>query len=389
MLPLGLMLLLGAALAGCDVFDPKPDGGSGRAEVVWTMPKTDPYDNHVQPIIDGDRAFVSTDGRLFALDLGTGEEQWSVQIGREAESLHADGDRLYLHVGGAVRAFEKATGRAVWTASLDDIGGSAFNKLADDGEHLYLGRRGAVQQIHRTDGTLSRRYVLSGLPSVGQPETEGVFDVAVGEGLLVAPVNQVVLGDSVAIRGGVYGFDTATGEERWRYEVPLLPRPGPYHSYPAVGAVGAVITGGLVVVSASSRMLALDAETGEVVWDHVFDPELSGVWVGPTVAGEGVYVGTVTQRAHRLDLHSGEIVWSRLTDGSMQPTITVRDGRVYFTNNGWGELWVLDEETGEPVWHGRPPGYGQTRALYLSPPAVGDEMMVIVGDQFVYGLTKP
>ena len=389
-LPSALALLFLLALAGCDVFDPPPGGGgSGRAEVVWTVPKTDPHDNHVQPILDGDRAFVSTDGRLFALDLTSGDQQWSVQIGREAESLHADADRLYLHVGGTVRAFGKSDGRTAWTASLGDLGVSPFNKLADDGAHLYLGAFGAVQQIRKSDGALLQQYVLSGLPTIGRPETEAVFDVAVGGGLLVAPVNQVVLGDSVAIRGGVYGFDMATGEERWRYEVALLPRPGPHHSYPDVGAVGAQVTDGLVVVSARSRVLALAAATGEVVWDHVLAPDVRGVWTGPTVSGEGVYIGTVTQYAHRLDLRTGAPVWSTLTDGSMTPTMTVKDHRVYFTNDAWGELWVLDEETGEPVWHGRPPGYAQTRALYLSPPAVGDEMMVVVGDQFVYGLTKP
>ena len=385
-----LALLLTAALAGCDVFDPPPSkGGTGRAEVAWTVPKTDPNDNHVQPVIDGDRAFVSTDGRLFALDLGSGEQRWSVEVGREAESLHADEDRLYLFVGSMVRAFEKSDGRAVWAASLDDSGGSPFNQMADDGTYLYLGRRGAVQRIRKADGALTRRYMLSGLPTVGDSNTEYVFDVAVSGGLLIAPVNQVVVGDSVARRGGVYAFDTATGEERWRYEVPLLPWQSEGLSYPDVAAVGAQVVDGLAVVSATSRMIAFDTSTGEVVWDHVFDPELSGVWTGPTVSGEGVYVGTVTQRAHRLDLRTGELVWSRFTDGSMTPHITVRDDRVYFTNDAWGELWVLDEETGEPVWHGRPPGYAQTRALYLSPPAVGDEMMVVVGDQFVYGLTKP
>ncbi|WP_103029027.1 PQQ-binding-like beta-propeller repeat protein [Salinibacter altiplanensis] len=59
-------------------------------------------------------------------------------------------------------------------------------------------------------------------------------------------------------------------------------------------------------------------------------------------------------------------------------------------NGAGGELWVLDAETGEVIWHSCPPEFSEDdRFTYLSPLGVGENHMVNVGSRKIYGVTRP
>lgn len=389
-----------ATLPACDLLfgDGHGNGDSGVAEILWTAPKQDRYESLVRPVVEGDRAFVAYDDQLVAFDATTGEVIWQRALtddpgrsGVDGRKILQEGGRdgtLYLNDGSWIGAFRKRDGAPRWTRSYPEQRGGGLNTMAQDERYLYLGGRGSAIQVAKDDGRLVRLFLLNAHASEGV--TEGVDDLDVGEGVLVVPTGFVDAEDT-RLLGAVYAFDTVTGETIWS-------RPTPERRYyfegvqdtvwAATDASGAVVTDNLVVVTTNSQVLGLDRATGDLVWEW-FRPEESGFWVGPTVAGGAVYVGGTTERVHKLDLVTGETVWTHRMRGSLQPIITVADERVYFTNNGWGELWVLDDATGRPVWHGRPPNHSRTDEIFFSPVAVGERHMVVVGDQFVYGLTKP
>ena len=149
-----------------------------------------------------------------------------------------------------------------------------------------------------------------------------------------------------------------------------------------------MVDGDRVIITTTSQVIALDRFSGEVLWER-FMPLESGFWVGPTGANGAIYAGGISRYVYKIDAATGETRWRVQVEGSLTPILVVRDGRVYFTDTAWGELWVLDDATGEPVWHGQPPGHDETGEGYISPVGVGDRYMVSVAEANVYGLTKP
>ncbi|HEY8539202.1 MAG TPA: PQQ-dependent dehydrogenase, methanol/ethanol family [Steroidobacteraceae bacterium] len=133
-------------------------------------------------------------------------------------------------------------------------------------------------------------------------------------------------------------------------------------------ATPVVVDGTMYVTSAWSKVFALDARTGKEKWR--FDPQVPGskaidaccdvVNRGVGVWGNKVYVGTLDGRLIALDMETGNVVWSvQTTDPTKRYTITgaprVINGKVIIGNGG-GEMGVrgyvtaYDAETGKEVW---------------------------------------
>ena len=379
-------------LPACDWFTDDDDKEGVR--VAWSHPKAVPHDHSVQPVVEDGQAYAAFDGALRAYDARSGRLVWSTTYGDvlpPGRNLPHDGGpdgTLYLELRGEVRAYSKADGALKWRASLADFPGVGLREMAHDDEHLYVAGRGAVQQVRKADGALGRRFSLEGVAPQGTAEL--VYDPAVSnDGLLYVPTAWE--SEDTGIHGAVYCLDVFTGQEVWRYVPPprQLQNP-PYEPYwVGVGGSGADVLGDRVFVTTTSQVIAFDRTNGEVMWSFDAPAGSGGFWVRPTAAGDGVYAGAVTQRVYKFDADTGEIEWVRVLDGSVTPTITLMDGRVYFTNAAWGEVWIVDDGSGDVVWKGLPPEHEKNDAIYLSPLGVGEESMMVVGNKAVYGLTRP
>jgi quinohemoprotein ethanol dehydrogenase len=129
-----------------------------------------------------------------------------------------------------------------------------------------------------------------------------------------------------------------------------------------------IVDGVMYTSTAWSKVYALDAATGKILWQ--FDPEndgAKGVHACCDVVNRGVavwkgrvYVGTIDGRLIALDAKTGAKVWDVVTVDQSKPyTITmaprvVRD-KVYIGNSGAelgvrGYLSAYDTETGKLVW---------------------------------------
>jgi len=129
-----------------------------------------------------------------------------------------------------------------------------------------------------------------------------------------------------------------------------------------------VIDGVMYVTSAWSKVLALDARTGKLLWEY--DPKVPGAWAVNAccdVVNRGVaawkgkiYVGTLDGRLIALDARTGTPVWTVQTfDRSKPYTITgaprVIKGLVLIGNGGSeydarGFVTAYDAETGNQAW---------------------------------------
>jgi outer membrane protein assembly factor BamB len=207
---------------------------------------------------------------------------------------------------------------------------------------------------------------------------------------------------SVAVRAGrlyTQGFDeehgvdryscldAATGEERWRFEVPAEldanGHGGGTHATPAV-ADGVVYTS-----ERQGVVRALDAATGKCLWardlvaDHGAKPTDYGFGGSPLVAGELVLVNAA--RVFALERAGGRTIWASEDLGAYYSTPALcRVGGVEsvasFTRPG---LYVLELATGA-VRHLFPFKKGET-SVSASTPVVVDAARLFISSGYGHG----
>ena len=254
-----------------------------------------------------------------------------------------------------------------------------------------------VAYVGSYDGTLyaldlfsgERRWTYGTGAAVPEPNLQiplGITGSAAVEG------NSVYVGDAAAV---VHAIDASSGEAKWTTTVEEQPNASIWSS--PVVANGRVYVGVASVAKEAGfrgSVVALDADTGEIVWQTYMVPEGAdgaGVFAVPAIDQERdqLYVGT--QNAYSpnpapygdpisvvaLDLASGEVVWvfnAPPGGGDTAPTEDVGfsaspqlfsaeiDGRqrdLVGEGQKSGEYWALDRETGEVVWQTTvsPPGF--------------------------------
>jgi PQQ-dependent dehydrogenase (methanol/ethanol family) len=129
-----------------------------------------------------------------------------------------------------------------------------------------------------------------------------------------------------------------------------------------------VVDGVMYFSTAWSKVVALNAATGALLWSY--DPHVPGEWAvnaccdvvnrGVAVWKGKVYVGTLDGRLVALDAPTGKVIWEKLTiDRHFRYTITgaprVVKGKVIIGNGGAemsvrGYVSAYDAETGDLVW---------------------------------------
>jgi len=129
-----------------------------------------------------------------------------------------------------------------------------------------------------------------------------------------------------------------------------------------------IIDGIMYVTSTWSMVFALDARTGEKIWQY--DPQVPRIWAknaccdavnrGVAAWGDKVFVGTLDGYLVALDRVTGAVAWRVNTIDRAQPyTITgaprVIKGKVIIGNGGAefgvrGYVSAFDAESGEQIW---------------------------------------
>ena len=140
------------------------------------------------------------------------------------------------------------------------------------------------------------------------------------------------------------------------------------HEPEQVESTPLVVDGVMYVTSAWSKVFALDARSGHLLWS--FDPEVDRAWLINICCGAAnrgvaywkgkVFVGTLDGRLIALDARTGKVAWDVLTIDKSKPfSITgaprVAKGKVIIGNGGAdyglrGYVDAYDAETGQRAW---------------------------------------
>jgi len=146
-------------------------------------------------------------------------------------------------------------------------------------------------------------------------------------------------------------FDAASGKELWRKSLgePLRGAPSVYNNR-------------VYALTIDNQLFALNAETGETVWNVSGTVEVAGLLgaAAPAVAQDTVVVGFSSGELNALRAENGRTVWAdalartgrstamaALSDIDASPVID--RGRVYAIGHG-GRMVALELATGQRVW---------------------------------------
>ncbi|MGD8340540.1 MAG: PQQ-binding-like beta-propeller repeat protein [Gammaproteobacteria bacterium] len=129
-----------------------------------------------------------------------------------------------------------------------------------------------------------------------------------------------------------------------------------------------IVANGLMYVSeGSGRVVALDAVTGELVWeqtrsfpDDISVSEAARRHRGVSIYGDVIYWGTADSYLVALDARTGQVRWEVQTadyhdgEGHAHPPL-IADGKVFIGMSGGdfaarGKLQAFDAATGEKLW---------------------------------------
>jgi len=153
----------------------------------------------------------------------------------------------------------------------------------------------------------------------------------------VASDGSVFIGSA---EGVFYCLDSKNGKTKWEYTFPfqqgqhLRPIPGP-----------AIVVGNRVI-SCSTTVVCLEADTGKEVWSFKPDGEIG--YVSPTTDGESVFIPDQKGNLFCLSIATGKQVWHTKSSSSyMEGCVT--EGYLYITNLD-GYLHCIDVSTGKDVW---------------------------------------
>ena len=211
--------------------------------------------------------------------------------------LVSDG-HLFSIISGGVISMKATTGKTRWRIQLS---GANSARIGTANGVVYV-------------TTLDRLYALDAATGAQIWEAQGPF----GNSSIVISGGTVYLGNVV-----VYAIDAATGVERWHYNT-VWGDPFP------------IIANGVVYTRQMDQLVALDADTGNVLWTV---PDRIPLLLYKTTL-YSYYSGL-----HALDAATGATKW---TQEKICCAIAAANGRVYSpTPDGWS---ALNAGTGNILW---------------------------------------
>jgi outer membrane protein assembly factor BamB len=252
---------------------------------------------------------------------------------------------------GRVMAVDAQSGERRWQTDLDVGVSSGLTAVAGQ---VYLGtRNGEVVALNQADGDVAwRARVSSEVLAPPQPSNE----------LLVVQ----------SVDGAITALDRRTGRERWVHTT----------TEPALTLRG---TGTPMVIDpvtfagfANGRLATLDNRSGQPLWERrIAVPrgrseidrmvDLSGQ---PVLTPDGrLFVTSYNGRLVALEAQSGEVLWQREHSSYLTPVLV---GDRLFTVNEASHVIAFDARSGEEVWRNR-----DLEGRWLTAPAFADGNLVL------------
>jgi outer membrane protein assembly factor BamB len=189
--------------------------------------------------------------------------------------------------------------------------------------------------------------------------------------------------------GYAYALQLQDGKPLWRADIGnstersvraiIGSSPSPI-GYDYLQSSPVVADGSIFIGSADSKVYALQADTGTLIWSFRTGAKVRAT---PTVVDGVLYVGSWDTSMYALDAHSGALRWQTPIGGQIQTTALVHGNLVYAASRK-ASVVALEAATGELVWEF---SYGQNMWVESSPVLLGDTLFIgSSGTRKIFGL---
>jgi outer membrane protein assembly factor BamB len=113
------------------------------------------------------------------------------------------------------------------------------------------------------------------------------------------------------------------------------------------------------------HIVKLNAENGKIIWKHVLPGRAES---SPVVIGRTVYFGDENGELYALSTGKGDIRWATQLGGPVKSAPAYYGGRLYVGDYG-GYMNAVDAKTGKLIWQSGSlgPGFGASGAFYSTP----------------------
>ncbi len=283
---------------------------------------------------DGTTVFVAMNQFVYAVDLGSGVGRWQYPAEPERNrtfyappAITEDGTVIVADFNNQLTALRPENGVEVWGPV----------SLSDDRNDRVIGAptlAGDLVLVPSTDGRLYARRISDGAAEWSfPPASSEPLDEAIWSAPLVAG-ERVYL---AAMDHRVYALELATGRELWA-------------SAPDLGGALAdtpvLADSRLLVGSFASQLVALDPDSGRVIWEY--DAQ-DWVWGAPAVDTEAAYFGDLSGELYAVSLDSGAELWTFSVGDRIAASPAINGDTIYVVSEG-GMLTVREARTNNPSW---------------------------------------
>jgi outer membrane protein assembly factor BamB len=293
---------------------------SPQLAIKWRAPVGSGYSG---PTVAEGRVFVmdrvarpNSQERVLSFDAGTGREMWSYAYDCRYQGVQYEaGPRCSVTIHG---------GRAYTLGTMGHL-------------HCFEARSGKLLWRHDCRQEYSAKIPIWGI--AGSPLIEG---------------DLVIVHVGGRDNASVMAFDKATGQERWRALSDSVSYSSPIVIEQAGQRVLICITG--------ERVVGLDPQTGQLHWEHPFQPKemvitiAAPVFDGTHLTATSFYDGSLLLKVHQ-DKRAVEPLWRRRGENERNtdalhccistPLIL---GEHLYGVDSHGELRCLDLKTGDRIW---------------------------------------
>jgi len=293
------------------------------------------------PVVTDDTIFgAGADGVLHALDLATGTERWSIDVGAPITATSLAADSLYATTSdGGLHAIDRATHDKRWR--VNDVSSEAMPAVV--GDTLYVGlASGRLEALTTADGRerwtvevggdASRYAIADGAAFISGDGADMLTAVDLAKGkirwqvaMVTSVITPAVLDGTLYVVGVdpdgqsnlVTALDATNGDVRWRFSAP---DDAPFQT------LG--VSDRLVYTSADSTsgttIYAVDRLTGVLAWNLYLR---DGPIVSPISIVEGrLFVASATGLLHELDATNGSHLWQISIGGPSVGPVAITGG---------------------------------------------------------------
>ncbi len=167
----------------------------------------------------------------------------------------------------------------------------------------------------------------------------------------------------ISSKANVHAVNASTGEQLWNIGI-------------ADGLSSPAVANGIAYVgSMDGNLYAMDAHTGALLWKFAVTPGKE-IWAAPAVVNGMVYVTSSDDNIYALNASTGALIWKYATKGALAGSPAVANGVVYFGSCYPDDtVYALNASTGALVWK-----YGEG-ADVMSSPAVANGVVYFFSDR--------